>query len=97
MWNAESPLYVGRALAAFVSNERDVRKNSGRIAVIAELAKKYGIKDQDGPKHSVRGTRFFVLSLFSFLQKWEYNWLIPDLYVPWWLVKAIVRPSPRLR
>lgn len=97
-WNAESPLYVGRALAALLNNESDLNASNGKIVVPSEIAKRYGIVDTDNRRRlSFRSTRFFVLSALPFLATSKYTWLIPEIHVPWWLIKLTVRPSPRFR
>jgi NAD(P)-dependent dehydrogenase (short-subunit alcohol dehydrogenase family) len=45
--NAESPQFIGRAVAALAADP-DVRRHSGRPLVAAELAEEYGFTDVDG-------------------------------------------------
>jgi dehydrogenase/reductase SDR family protein 1 len=43
----ESPLFTGRAIAA-LATDPDVMKRTGKVLVVAELAKGYGFTDVDG-------------------------------------------------
>jgi dehydrogenase/reductase SDR family member 1 len=45
--NSESPMFVGRAVAALVA-DGDVMARTGEIVVAAELAQEYGFADEDG-------------------------------------------------
>jgi NAD(P)-dependent dehydrogenase (short-subunit alcohol dehydrogenase family) len=50
---SETPLYVGRAVAALVSDPRKSKK-SGRVYSSAELAQEYGFTDADGTQPNFR-------------------------------------------
>ena len=53
--NSESPVFVGRAVAAMAADP-DVALLSGRAIVAAELAERYGFTDTDGRRpRSLRG------------------------------------------
>ena len=43
--NAESPIFTGRAVTALASDPKRMEK-SGRVLIVAELAKEYGFKDE---------------------------------------------------
>ena len=44
---SETPEYIGRAVAALAADGHAIRK-SGRLLVVADLAKEYGFTDVDG-------------------------------------------------
>ena len=50
---SETPLYVGRAVAALAADPRKAKK-SGRVYSSAELAEEYGFTDADGTQPSFR-------------------------------------------
>jgi dehydrogenase/reductase SDR family member 1 len=53
--NSESPVFVGRAVAALAADP-DVARLSGQTLVVAELAERYGFTDTDGRRpRSLRG------------------------------------------
>jgi hypothetical protein len=43
--HAESPLFTGRAVVALASDPKILEK-TGRVLVVAELAKEYGFRDE---------------------------------------------------
>ena len=45
--NSESPLFVGKAVAALAADP-DVMSRSGEVLVVAELAEEYGFTDENG-------------------------------------------------
>ncbi len=45
--NSESPEFTGRAVVA-LATDRDVLRHSGRVRVVADLAREYGFTDVDG-------------------------------------------------
>jgi dehydrogenase/reductase SDR family protein 1 len=45
--NSESPVFIGRAVAALAADP-DVHRHSGKVLVAASLAKEYGFTDTDG-------------------------------------------------
>jgi len=54
--NAESPQFIGRAVAALAADPHIMRK-SGQVLFAAELALEYGFTDIDGRQPtSLRGT-----------------------------------------
>ena len=60
----ESPTFVGRVLAALYNNEQEKKYNSGKVVVVAEAAKKYGVKDINGfTPPSIRSLKFLIPSL----------------------------------
>lgn len=93
IWNAESPLFVGRALAAALPDMKLMRSTHGKIVVTAELAKKVGAVDEKGYRPlSMRSLRFFVLSASPKSANSAWVRLIPDVCVPYWLVHLFAGP-----
>jgi dehydrogenase/reductase SDR family member 1 len=45
--NSESPEFTGRAVVA-LANDHDVMRHTGRVLVVADLAREYGFTDVDG-------------------------------------------------
>ena len=45
--NSESPLFIGRAVAALASDP-DILKRTGQVCIAASLAREYGFTDIDG-------------------------------------------------
>lgn len=99
-WNAESPLFVGRVIAAIVGDsdkKRRLRRN-GKIVVAAEAAKWYGVRDVGGERrYSFRSLRFLAMSAIPNLVNSHFRFLIPDWYVPMWLINMAVGASPTFR
>lgn len=58
--NAETPGYTGKAIVAVATDEDNMSK-SGKYHVVAELAKDYGFKDENGKQPpSIRSLRFLI-------------------------------------
>jgi dehydrogenase/reductase SDR family protein 1 len=51
--HAESPLFTGRAVVALASDPNILDK-TGRVLIVAELAKEYGFQDENGDVHTSR-------------------------------------------
>ena len=90
---SESPEFTGRAVVALSSLSRSAMlSRSGRVEVVAELAKEFGFRDVDGAiPPSIRSLRF-LLPNFVFPQVEEEskkpipNWIrenVPDVLLPW--------------
>jgi NAD(P)-dependent dehydrogenase (short-subunit alcohol dehydrogenase family) len=93
-YNWETPLLTGRAIAAFAA-EPDLIKHTGKVKVVAELAERYNLVDQDGDRPvSLRSLRFLLPFLLPQLQK--YAAFIPNIKVPWWLLLITTLQSPRI-
>jgi NAD(P)-dependent dehydrogenase (short-subunit alcohol dehydrogenase family) len=93
-FNWESPLFVGRVVAALAADP-GVMRWSGRVGIVAERAARHGISDADGQRPaSLRSLRFLLPSLLPALQGGS-RW-IPDLRLPWWLVLLAALRSPRI-
>lgn len=91
-WNAESPLYVGRVIAAIASDSDEKRalERQGRIVIAAEAGNYYGVVDEGGQKRwSLRGLKFLLLSAVPALRGGLVDRLMPDIIVPWFLLKLV--------
>ena len=55
--NRETPLFVGRVVAA-LATDPDVKRYSGRWLVAAELAERYGVIDEHGHRPLSNRSRF---------------------------------------
>jgi NAD(P)-dependent dehydrogenase (short-subunit alcohol dehydrogenase family) len=83
-YNWETPLFTGRAIAS-LATDANIIKYTGKIQIVAEVAKKYGIVDQNGNRPvSLRSVRFILAIAIPFLR--NYAWLIPDLTIPWLVI-----------
>ena len=89
----ESPAFSGRAVAALTSLSKDaMMARSGKVEVVAELAKEFGFTDIDGRQPpSIRSLKY-LLPNFVFPQiekeagKPLPRWIkdnIPDILLPW--------------
>ncbi|AUB40754.1 hypothetical protein COO91_06777 [Nostoc flagelliforme CCNUN1] len=93
-YNWETPLLTGRVIAA-LAGEPNVMRRTGRVQIVAELAKQYGIVDENGDRPpSLRSLRFVLPAVLPILRK--YSWLIPDIKVPWSLLLLNALSSPRI-
>ena len=93
-FNWETPLFVGRVIAA-LCNDSDLMRRTGKVQIAAELAANYGIVDEYGQRPvSLRSLRFLLAQGLPML-KGRAN-LIPDLRVPWWILLLTVLKSPKI-
>lgn len=93
-YNWETPLLTGRAIAALASDPNLI-KNTGKIQIVAEIAKKYAIVDKNGNLPvSLRSLKFLLPMAIPFFR--QYSWVIPDLKVPWWLILSTILNSPQI-
>ncbi|WP_224095314.1 SDR family NAD(P)-dependent oxidoreductase [Nostoc sp. MS1] len=93
-YNWETPLLTGRVIARLAA-EKDVINRTGRIQIVAELAKQYGLVDKDGNlPASLRSLRFLLPLALPALKK--YSWLIPDLKLPWSILLLTILKSPKI-
>ncbi|MEH1811996.1 MAG: SDR family NAD(P)-dependent oxidoreductase [Nostoc sp.] len=93
-YNWETPLFTGRAIAALAS-EPNIIRHTGRVQIVAELAKKYNLVDENGDRPaSLRSLRFVLPAALPVLRK--YSWLIPDIKVPWSLLLLNALSSPKI-
>lgn len=83
-YNWETPLLTGRVIAALAADSQ-VIKRTGRVQIVAELARHYGLADKDGQQPaSLRSLKFLLPNSVPALQ--SKSWLIPDIRVPWWML-----------
>ncbi|OYQ63921.1 short-chain dehydrogenase [Pseudanabaena sp. SR411] len=93
-FNWETPLFVGRVIAA-LCNDPDLMRRNGKVQIVAELAARYGIVDEyEHRPVSLRSLRFLLAQGLPML-KGRAN-LIPDLRVPWWILLLTVLKSPKI-
>ncbi|MDJ0577976.1 MAG: SDR family NAD(P)-dependent oxidoreductase [Xenococcaceae cyanobacterium MO_234.B1] len=93
-YNWETPLLTGRVIAALASDP-NIMKYTGKVQIVAELAEKYNLVDQNGDRPvSLRSLRFLIPFTFSALRK--YVWLIPNIKVPWFLLLWGILKSPKI-
>ena len=93
-YNWETPLLTGRVVAALAA-EPNLMQKTGKVQIVAELAQKYRLRDQDNNlPASLRSLRFLLPFAIPSLRK--YAWLVPDFKVPWWLLLTQVLKSPQI-
>lgn len=93
-YNWETPLLTGRVIAQLAA-ESNIMKRTGRLQIVAELAKQYGIVDQDGNRPvSLRSLRFLLPLALPSLR--NYSWLIPDIKMPWSVLLLSTLSSPKI-
>ncbi|MGK7963116.1 SDR family NAD(P)-dependent oxidoreductase [Crocosphaera sp.] len=93
-YNWETPLFTGRVIAALAADSKTM-KRTGKVQIIAELAKRYNIVDEkDNRPVSLRSLRFILTSAIPALK--QYSWLIPDIYIPWFILQATMLQSPKI-
>ncbi|MFN9839020.1 MAG: short-chain dehydrogenase, partial [Pseudanabaena sp.] len=93
-FNWETPLFVGRVIAALY-NDPDLMWRNGKVQIVAELAAIYGIVDEyEHRPVSLRSLRFLLAQgLPTLKNKAKF---IPDLRVPWWLILLSMLQSPKI-
>ena len=88
----ETPRFSGRAMALLAANSNMMKERSGKVVVVAELAKELGFTDEEGKTPpSIRSLKF-ILPNFVFpqiekesgssLPSWITN-NVPDYLLPW--------------
>jgi NAD(P)-dependent dehydrogenase (short-subunit alcohol dehydrogenase family) len=93
-YNWETPLFTGRVIAALAC-EPNIIRHTGRVQIVAELASKYGIVDENGDRPaSLRSLRFVLPTALPVLRK--YSSLIPDIKIPWSLLLLNALSSPKI-
>jgi NAD(P)-dependent dehydrogenase (short-subunit alcohol dehydrogenase family) len=93
-FNWETPLFVGRIIAA-LGNDPDLMRRTGKVQIVAELAARYGIVDEYQHRpDSLRSLRFLLpQGLPTLKSKAKF---IPDLRVPWWILLLTILKSPKI-
>jgi len=93
-YNWETPEFTGQVLAALAADPKLMRR-SGKVNIVAEMAKTYGVQDKEGRQPaSLRSLRFilpFAIPSFRCKASW-----IPDLKMPWWVLLLTALASPKL-
>jgi len=93
-YNWETPLLTGRVIAALAC-ESNIMRRTGRVQIVAELAKQYNLVDENGDRPaSSRSLRFVLPFALPVLRK--YSWLIPDITMPWSLLLLNALSSPKI-
>ncbi|MEM8804907.1 MAG: SDR family NAD(P)-dependent oxidoreductase [Cyanobacteria bacterium P01_G01_bin.38] len=93
-FNWETPLLTGRVAAAIASDPA-VHQRTGRVHIVAEWAKHYGLADQAGNLPvSLRSLRFALPAGIPALRA-HTQW-IPDWRVPWPLLLWTALAAPKI-
>ncbi|MBF2066147.1 MAG: SDR family NAD(P)-dependent oxidoreductase [Calothrix sp. C42_A2020_038] len=95
-YNWETPLLTGRVIAQLAGeSSSNIMRRTGRVQIVAEIARQYGIVDEGGTSPvSLRSLRFFLPFALPGLRK--YSSLIPDVKVPWSLLLIGALSSPKI-
>ncbi|MBD2260547.1 SDR family NAD(P)-dependent oxidoreductase [Pseudanabaena sp. FACHB-2040] len=92
-YNWETPLLTGRIIAALASDPNILRR-TGQVQIVAELAREFGIVDENGNRPaSLRSLRFVLPFAVPALRQHP-EW-VPDLEVPWPLLLMGALGSPK--
>jgi NAD(P)-dependent dehydrogenase (short-subunit alcohol dehydrogenase family) len=92
-YNWETPLLTGRVIAALAA-EPEIMKYTGKVGIIAEIARQYRLVDRDGNLPvSLRSLKFILPFAVPALRK--YIWWIPDFKIPWFILLSRVLQSPK--
>ncbi len=93
-YNWETPLLTGRVIASLLEQKNTISL-TGKVQIVAELAQKYRIVDEDGKRPvSLRSLRFIVPNAIPGLRK--YAWIIPDFKIPWFILQWRMLQSPKI-
>ncbi|MBG0743356.1 MAG: SDR family NAD(P)-dependent oxidoreductase [Cylindrospermopsis raciborskii KL1] len=93
-YNWETPLLTGRVISALASDSNLI-KRTGKIAIVAEVAKQYKLVDENGKlPASLRSLRFILPMAFPVLK--QYSFLIPDFKIPWFILLLTMLSSPKI-
>lgn len=92
LWNVESPLFVGKVLAAVVSDRPFLDQVRGKIVITAEAGDRYNIQDENGNRPlSMRSLQYNLLRTVPALVHSPLRHLFPrSLLLPWVIVKTKV-------
>lgn len=92
--NWETPFFIGRVIAT-LATEPNIMNHTGKVCIVAEVAEKYNIIDENGNcPISLRSLRFLIPLIVPTLRK--YAWLIPNIKVPWFLLLWGRLASPQI-
>uniref|UniRef100_A0A0G4G5U0 Short-chain dehydrogenase n=1 Tax=Chromera velia CCMP2878 TaxID=1169474 RepID=A0A0G4G5U0_9ALVE len=88
LYGAETPLYVGRTLAAMAGlSQSELIKRSGTVQLCGELGQEFGVTDEEGNSPaSFRSLRWILPKGVPFLRGKEKS--IPDIRIPWNAIKS---------
>ena len=93
-YNWETPLLAGRVIAGLAADP-GIIKRTGKVHIVAEEARRYGVVDKDGNQPaSLRSLRFILPLLFPQLR--SYSAWVPNLHIPWRALAAFVLQSPQV-
>ncbi|MEO0947056.1 MAG: SDR family NAD(P)-dependent oxidoreductase [Cyanobacteria bacterium J06641_5] len=93
-FNWETPLLTGRAIAALAADPRAMQ-TSGRVRIVAELARQYDLVQEDNRRPaSLRSLRFILPYFWPSLRPAAQ--FIPDLWIPWPLLLLSSLTAPRV-
>ncbi|MGD1898585.1 MAG: SDR family NAD(P)-dependent oxidoreductase [Phormidesmis sp.] len=92
-FNWETPIFTGRVIAA-IAAQPNTLPLTGKLQIVAELAATYGIVDQENNQPaSLRSLKFLLPMLLPPLK--AHTNIIPNLYVPWWILLITALSAPR--
>ena len=92
-FNWETPIFTGRVITNLLA-EPNLINLTGKLQIVAELAARYGVVDENGKcPGSLRSLKFLLPAGLPKLQ--PYARLIPNLHVPWWLLLLTALSSPK--
>lgn len=97
----ETPNFSGRAMALLLANSETTKERSGKVVVVAELAKELGFSDTDGRLPASLRSLQFILPNFVFPQIEKQSgslpsWIkdnVPDYLLPWSVFSGGPPPS----
>lgn len=92
VWNAETPLYVGRVCAQLVGEKGNklIQQMNGKVVMASEAGNLLNVSDERGFRPtSFRSIRFQVLTHIPYLRTSPLRNLVPNWLVPWPLIQAL--------
>ena len=93
-FNWETPLFTGRAIARLAADPK-VMNFTGKTHIIAELAKRYGLVDENHVRPvSMRSLRFLLPVAIKALR--PYQKLVADPNIPWIVLLWKILQSPKV-
>lgn len=92
LWNKETPLFVGRVLAAMLAHHDLIKQVNGTTVISAEMAERLDVNDENGFRClSGRSLRLNLMLMLPFLKNSRLRFVIPRSWnVPWWIVRLKV-------
>lgn len=93
LWNAETPLFVGRVTAALATDKAAplLPSMNGKVVIACEAAAHLDISDENSFRPlSPRSLRYNAMAAIPFLRTSPLRYLIPSTPIaPWFLVKGL--------